>query len=180
MAETKNSKDKIFVPVIIAISVIAPIALVALLYLPGNFNLITVEDRGAFPLFHAVLNFCTVIFLIIGYHFMKAGKIKWHRNMMITAFVTSLIFVTSYVLSKTGNEPVPYGGEGILRTVYYIILISHILLSGIIIPLVLFTLYRGLMGQVEKHRKIARWTWPIWIYVGISGVLVYVFMAPYY
>lgn len=172
--------EKIIVPAIIVVSVVAPILLVALLYLPEKFNLVDVENRGAFPLFHASLNFCTVLLLIAGYFFIKIKAKIAHRNTMITAFVFSLIFVVSYVISKTGNAPVSYGGEGFLRPVYYFILITHIILSAFIIPLILFTMYRGLSGQYEKHRKIARWTWPLWFYVAISGVLVYIFMAPYY
>lgn len=173
-------KERKIIFFIIFISVVAPILLVTLLYLPKGFNIIEVQEKGAFPLFHAALNFCTVLLLILGYFFMRIREFKWHRNTMILAFIFSLVFVVSYVISKTGHEPVSYGGEGFLKMIYYFILITHIVLSGIIIPLVLFTLYRGLMGEYEKHKKIARWTWPIWLYVATSGVLVYVFMAPYY
>lgn len=99
---------------------------------------------------------------------------------MITAFALSSVFLVSYVISKISNDPVPYGGTGVLRYLYFYILISHILLSSIIVPLVLFTMYRGLTGQYEKHSKIAKWTFPIWLYVAVTGVLVYVFMLPYY
>ena len=99
---------------------------------------------------------------------------------MIAAFGFSTIFLVSYVISKISIDPVHYGGEGTLKYVYYFILITHILLSAIIVPLVLFTMYRGLTGQYDKHAKIARWTFPIWLYVAITGVLVYVFMLPYY
>jgi putative membrane protein len=99
---------------------------------------------------------------------------------MITAFGLSALFLVSYVISKISNEPVPYGGEGALRYIYFFILITHIALSAIIIPLVLFTMYRGLTGEYTKHKKIARWTFPIWLYVAITGVLVYLFMLPYY
>ena len=99
---------------------------------------------------------------------------------MITAFVLSSVFLVSYVISKISNAPVPFGGEGMYRYIYFFILITHIVLSAIIVPLVLFTMYRGLTGQYDKHSKIARWTFPIWLYVAITGVLVYVFMFPYY
>lgn len=99
---------------------------------------------------------------------------------MIAAFGLSSIFLVSYVLSKISNEPVPYGGDGVLRYIYFFILITHIVLSAIIVPLVLFTMYRGLSGDYEKHRKVARWTFPIWLYVAVTGVLVFVLMYPYY
>ena len=133
-----------------------------------------------FPLFHGVLNFLTAILLVVGYFFMKADKFLAHRNTMIAAFGLSVVFLVSYVLSKISNEPVPYGGEGVLRYVYFFILVSHIILSGIIVPLVLFTMYRGLSGEYDKHSKIARWTFPIWLYVAVTGVLVFLFMMPYY
>lgn len=99
---------------------------------------------------------------------------------MIGAFVLSSIFLVSYVISKISNDPVPFGGEGLVRPLYFFILISHIALSAIIVPLVLFTMYRGLTGENKKHAAIARWTFPIWLYVAVTGVLVYIFMAPYY
>ncbi|HET8839413.1 MAG TPA: DUF420 domain-containing protein [Flavobacteriaceae bacterium] len=103
-----------------------------------------------------------------------------HRNVMITAFCLSTIFLVSYVISKMSHDPVHFEGTGIIKYLYYFILISHILLSAIIVPLVLFTMYRGLTGEYVKHKKVARWTFPIWLYVAITGVLVYVFMIPYY
>ncbi|NBC57198.1 MAG: DUF420 domain-containing protein, partial [Bacteroidetes bacterium] len=118
--------------------------------------------------------------LFVGYLLIKNQKMILHRNVMISAFVLSVVFLVSYVISKISHEPVSYGGEGWMRYVYFFILITHIVLSGIIIPLVLFTMYRGLTGQYEKHKKIARWTFPIWMYVAITGVLVYIFMHPYY
>lgn len=174
-----KERDKIMVPIIVVLSIIVPLLVFILLSYPENFKFV-VNDSGAFPLFHASLNFTTAILLLVGYYFMRIKNITWHRNVMITAFVLSTIFLISYVISKTGHEPVSYGGEGFLKYIYYFILITHIVLSGIIVPLVLFTMYRGLTGQYEKHRKIARWTFPVWMYVAISGVLVYLFMAPYY
>ncbi len=117
-------------------------------------------QAGTFPLFHAVLNGSTAILLIVGYYFMSIKEYKWHRNFMITAFVLSSVFLISYVISKISNAPVPFGGEGLLRYLYFFILITHIVLSAIIVPLVLFTMYRGLTGQYDKHSKIARWTFP--------------------
>lgn len=174
-----NSRDRIVVPTIVAISVVVPLLVVVLMYLPQRYNFTGVE-MGTFPFFHAVLNFCTALLLIAGYTSLQMKQIKWHRNLMISAFLLSTVFLVSYVISKMSNDPVPFGGEGILRPIYFFILITHILLSAIIVPLVLFTMYRGLTGEVEKHRKIAKYTFPIWMYVAITGVLVYVFMAPYY
>jgi putative membrane protein len=147
--------------------------------LPTRYDLLGLEV-GSFPFFHALINGMTAILLLLGYTFIKQDRKIAHRNVMITAFGLSALFLVSYVISKISNEPVPYGGEGVLRYIYFFILITHIALSAIIIPLVLFTMYRGLTGEYTKHKKIARWTFPIWLYVAITGVLVYLFMLPYY
>ena len=99
---------------------------------------------------------------------------------MITAFVFSSIFLVSYVISKLTNDPVPFKGEGLIRMFYFFILITHIFLSIPVLPLALFSIYRGLTGEIQKHKKIVRWTFPIWMYVAITGVMVYIFMIPYY
>lgn len=170
--------DRVMVPTIVAVSIAVPLLVVALLFLPERQLIQT--QLGTFPFFHAVLNFTTALVLILGYYFMRIGQYKYHRNTMITAFVLSSIFLVSYVLSKINNPSMPFGGEGAIRYVYFFILITHILLSAIIVPLVLFTIYRGLTGENKKHARIARWTYPIWLYVTVTGVLVYLFMAPYY
>ncbi len=167
------------VPAILVVSIVVPVLVLILMYLPERYELLGTGFKN-FPLFHAVLNFFTAVLLIGGYVSMRKKELSWHRNLMISAFFLSTVFLISYVISKISNEPVPYGGEGILRYLYFFILITHILLSAIIVPLVLFTMYRGLTGEVVKHRKIARYTFPVWLYVAITGVLVYVFMAPYY
>ncbi|MBE7640723.1 DUF420 domain-containing protein [Salegentibacter sp. BLCTC] len=179
MKRTLTKVDKIAVPVIIGLSILVPALVLVLMYLPERYNIFGTQ-AGTFPFFHAVLNGSTAILLMLGYFFMNIKEYKLHRNVMITAFVLSAIFLVSYVISKISNDPVSYGGEGILRPVYFFILITHIVLSAIIVPLVLFTMYRGLTGEYEKHAKIARWTFPIWLYVAITGVLVYIFMFPYY
>jgi putative membrane protein len=99
---------------------------------------------------------------------------------MMTAFVLSSVFLISYVISKLTNAPIPFGGEGIMRYIYFFILISHIVLSVPVLPLALFSIYRGMTGEISKHKRIVKWTFPIWIYVAITGVMVYLFMAPYY
>lgn len=179
MKASLEKSDKTVVPVIIGLSIVVPIVVVILMNLPTRYDLLGLEV-GSFPFFHALINGMTAILLFLGYSFIKSGKKIAHRNVMITAFGLSALFLVSYVISKISNEPVPYGGEGALRYIYFFILITHIALSGIIIPLVLFTMYRGLTGEYVKHKKIARWTFPIWMYVAVTGVLVYLFMLPYY
>lgn len=171
--------DKKIIPLIIALSVILPLIILVLMNLPERYNFLELGS-GTLPLFHAILNGATAILLISGFILIKNKKRKMHRNVMISAFFLSVIFLVSYVISKISHDPAHFGGEGFMRPLYFFILISHILLSAIIVPLVLFTMYRGLAGQYQKHKKIARWTFPIWLYVAITGVLVYLFMMPYY
>ena len=179
MKKTLNTSDKIAVPVIIGLSIAVPVIVLILMLMPERYNIFG-TDTITFPLFHGFLNLLTAVLLTVGYFYMQAGKYIQHRNTMIAAFGLSAVFLVSYVLSKISNEPVPYGGEGVMRYIYFFILITHIVLSAIIVPLVLFTMYRGLKGEYDKHRKIARWTFPIWLYVAVTGVLVFMFMMPYY
>jgi putative membrane protein len=178
-ASTTTPKDKVMVPVIIALSIIVPIVVIVLMNLETRIDLLGLKI-GTFPFFHAIINASTAVLLAMGYALIKKQNYIMHKRVMITAFGLSAVFLISYVISKISHDPVPYGGEGVLKYIYFFILISHIVLSGIIIPLVLFTMYRGLTGEYQKHKKIARWTFPIWMYVAITGVLVYLFMMPYY
>ncbi len=127
------------------------------------------------PALNATLNALSTVFLTLGFIFIKRGQKIAHRNCMITAVITSAIFLVFYVLHKILVRGVhtPFGGEGFIRTAYYVMLISHIILAMAIVPLVLITLNRGLKERWEHHKKIARWTWPLWMYVSVTGVLVY-------
>lgn len=176
---TLKKSDRVAVPVIIILSIVIPLAVLVLMNLPARYDIFGL-DMGTYPFFHAILNGATSVLLIAGYIFIRKGERKLHRNVMITAFFLSSIFLVSYVISKISNDPTPYAGEGFLRPIYFFVLITHIMLSAIIVPLVLFTMYRGLTKEYAKHRKIARWTYPIWLYVSVTGVLVYLFMLPYY
>ncbi len=132
----------------------------------------TIQDL---PALNASLNALATIFLTLGFIFIKRGQKIAHRNCMIAAVTTSAIFLVFYVLHKylVGGAHTPFGGKGAIMYFYYAMLISHILLAMAIVPLVLITLNRGLKERWEHHKKIARWTWPIWMYVSITGVLVY-------
>jgi putative membrane protein len=127
------------------------------------------------PAVNATLNGIATVFLTIGYVFIRTGRRDAHRNCMVAAFVTSCVFLVFYVLHKIAVRGVhtPFGGEGFIRPVYYVMLISHILLAMAIVPLVIVTFRRVIQQRWEAHRKIARWTWPIWMYVSVTGVLVY-------
>lgn len=132
------------------------------------------------PPIYAGTNGITAILLIVALWAIKLKNIELHRRLMITAIVFSVFFLVMYVLYHMTSDSTSYGGEGILKYVYYFVLISHILLSIIVIPFVLITFVRAITNDIERHKKIARITWPLWLYVTISGVLVYFMILPYY
>jgi putative membrane protein len=177
--KTKAANESIYKRVIIAVSLLVPILVVILFYVnPPDIDLGI--DLKFFPRFHAVLNSIATVLLLTGLYFIKNKQIAYHRTMMLSAFLVSTIFLLSYVTYHTLSKPTPYGGDGLLRYVYYFILISHVVLAAGVLPFILFTFLRALTGDIEKHRKIARLTLPVWLYVTITGVIVYFLIAPYY
>lgn len=127
------------------------------------------------PTLNAVLNGIATVLITAGFLFIKTGRIRFHRICMVSAFGVSIIFLIGYVTHKILVQGVhtPFGGEGFLRTVYYVMLLTHILLAMVIAPLILRTLWLAIRGEIERHRKWARWTFPIWYYVSVTGVLIY-------
>jgi uncharacterized membrane protein YozB (DUF420 family) len=125
------------------------------------------------PTLNALLNSTSVIFLLAGYRYIRSKQIERHRLCMIIAFCCSILFLISYLTyhSLAGSRPFP--GTGVARSVYLTILLTHTLLAAIVPFLAIITLYRGLKGQYDRHRKIARWTLPIWLYVSVTGVVIY-------
>jgi putative membrane protein len=118
--------------------------------------------------------------LAVAFGMIKTKKVVLHRLSNILAFSLSAVFLISYVISHTSNPDSHFGGEGWVRPVYFFILISHIVLSIPVLPLAMLSIYRGLNNQISAHKKLVKWTFPIWMYVAVTGVLVYIFMAPYY
>ncbi len=178
---TSKSKDKFVVPIIIGLSILVPVAVALLFAMPDSMKLeIGVINTRSLPFFHAVLNGSTAILLVLSFFLIKQKRIALHRLAMVSAFMLSSVFLVSYVLTHISTPDAHFGGEGPIKYLYYFILITHILLSIFVLPLAMFAIYRGWMGDIEKHKKIVRFTLPIWLYVAVTGVLVYIFMAPYY
>lgn len=125
------------------------------------------------PALNAALNGTSAVLLAAGYGFIRAGRRSAHRNCMLAAFVSSSLFLVSYLVYHAQVGSVPFGGRGILRTVYFTILLSHTLLAVAIVPLVLLTLWRALGERFPAHRRIARVTLPLWAYVSVTGVVIY-------
>jgi putative membrane protein len=176
-----KKQDSFFVPLIITLSIIIPIVVALLMIFPDVFHIESESiDFSSLPFFHAILNGSTSVLLFTGFILIKNKKTNLHKISMLSAFVLSSVFLLSYVTSKLTNAPVPFGGEGLIRYIYFFILISHIILSVLVLPLALFSIYRGMTGEIEKHKSIVKYTFPVWMYVAITGVLVYVLMSPYY
>ena len=130
----------------------------------------TVHDL---PAVNASLNALSGVLLVIGYILIRNGRIQQHRLCMVSAFITSSLFLLCYVVYHAQVGSVPFTRQGFVRPVYFTILISHVLLAASVPPLAIVTLSRGLKGRYIRHRAIARWTFPIWLYVSVTGVLVY-------
>jgi uncharacterized membrane protein YozB (DUF420 family) len=127
----------------------------------------------SFPAVNASLNALAAIFLVAGFLFIRAGKIRRHRFCMISAFVCSCVFLSLYLYFHFHAGVIRFGGQGWIRPFYFTLLISHTTLAVVIVPLVLITLVRGLSSRFAAHRAIARWTLPLWLYVSVTGVVVY-------
>jgi len=172
-------RERTAIITITIVSIVIP-SLVALIFYTDIFSLNTDADLSFLPKFHATLNGLTAFILTGGYILIRKKKRKYHKLMMLTAACFSAVFLVSYVLFHSQTDSTTFGGEGAIKFIYYFILLSHILLAIAIVPLVLLTLYRALTDNFSKHKKIARITLPIWIYVAITGVVVYLMIAPYY
>ena len=129
-----------------------------------------------FPVINATLNGTSAVLILVGRSFIKKGRMMAHRACMIAAVVTSSLFLVSYLYYHAHVGSVRFQGHGLSRPVYFSVLISHTFLAAVIVPLVIMTLSRGLRGRFDRHRVIARWTYPIWLYVSITGVVIYVML----
>jgi putative membrane protein len=128
------------------------------------------------PAVNATLNSIATVLLITGYVFIRRGDRQKHKACMIAALVTSVLFLTSYVIYHARVGSVPFRGTGWIRTVYFSVLIPHVILAAAVVPPILITTSRGLSAKYDKHRRIARWTLPIWLYVSVTGVIVYLML----
>jgi len=132
------------------------------------------------PALNATINATCTILLLLSLYFIKRKQIAIHKRLNIATFVLSSLFLVSYIIFHSTGIKTTYGGTGFIRYIYYFILITHIILAAVVLPLVLFSFQRGLQMQVEKHKRLVRWSYPIWLYVTVSGVIVYLMISPYY
>ncbi|TGE23023.1 DUF420 domain-containing protein [Hymenobacter metallicola] len=163
----------------IILAAVVPLLVAILHYFPETFRIPGAQVKFL-PALNAVLNSLTALCLVLGYYFIRNKQVLRHRAMMGTAFLLGSLFLVSYVVYHSQVPSTKFGGEGLIRTVYYFVLLTHIVLAAVTVGLVLFTLYFALTDQFAKHRRIARWTFPIWLYVSVTGVIVYFMISPYY
>lgn len=171
-----SENNKKYNRLIWVLSILIPVAVAALfgIRIPG------VERLGFLPPIYATINALTAIILVVSVIQIKKGNRRNHELLMKTAIVFSIVFLVLYVAYHMTSDSTKFGGEGVLKYIYYFVLLTHIILSITVIPFVLITFVRGITGEFEKHKKIARITFPLWLYVAISGVIVYLMISPYY
>lgn len=189
---TKENESRNMI-IIWVLSILIPVVVALLMFLPtrGGANASWVY---ALPHLNSILNSSTVVILISGYLFIRKGHVQYHKTCMSVAFVLGTMFLISYLIYHSSAPSTVYGdinGDGqldaaektalgSLRTIYLVVLLSHILLAIVVVPFVLLTFYYALTSRIEKHRRIVRFTLPIWLYVSVSGVAVYLMISPYY
>jgi uncharacterized membrane protein YozB (DUF420 family) len=132
------------------------------------------------PHLNAILNSTSALLLLAGFRFIRLGRIRAHRNCQVTAVVTSTLFLISYLTYHYYHGATRFAGQGLVRPLYFTILTSHTILAVVIVPLILITLYRAARGDFIRHRRIARWTLPLWLYVSVTGVIVYLMLYHIY
>ncbi|GAA4234816.1 DUF420 domain-containing protein [Postechiella marina] len=167
--------EKKYNKLIIVLSVVIPLAVAILFGVK-----IDLELPVFLPPIYATINALTALVLILAVVQIKKGNRQTHEKLMKFAIALSVVFLVLYVLYHMTSDSTTYGGEGTIKYIYYFILITHILLSVAVIPFVLITFVRGITNSIEKHKKIAKITFPLWLYVAVTGVIVYIMISPYY
>ena len=175
-----STVDQKYNKLIVFVSVLIPIVVAVLFNVKLKDLGYNVEPLSFLPPIYATINGITAVVLVSAVLAIKKGNKKLHERLMTFAIVLSLAFLGMYVAYHMTSDKTKFGGEGFIRLVYFVLLISHILLSIAVIPLVLITYVRALAAKFDQHKKIAKITFPIWLYVAITGVIVYIMIAPYY
>lgn len=191
--EATVSKDRSYIRLITIVSIVIPVAVAILLFMPvkifGESDWVKV-----LPHINAAINSLTAVLLVSALVMVKNGKIELHKKLMTSAFVLGSLFLISYIIYHATIDSTVFGDTsgdgvvseeelaavGVMRSVYLAVLLSHILLSIVVVPFVLFAFYYSLTDKVEKHKKVVKFTFPIWLYVSVTGVIAYLFISPYY
>lgn len=172
----KNDKQARLLIYTVSFVVFAAVAILSRVKLEVDLGF----DIHVFAMINAVINSAVSILLVLALVAVKNKNYLLHKNLMLGAIVLSVLFLVSYIAHHLLAGDTVYGGAGNIRYFYYFILITHIFLAAIILPFILYTAYRSLTGEYDKHKKLARYTWPLWLYVSVTGVIVYLMISPYY
>ncbi len=171
--------DKGFFRLVLGITIAVLSLVIVLQILPDSMRP-TASFAKLLPATNALLNSLVSVLLVLGFLAIKSGKKGLHQAYMLSAFILSTLFLLSYVTYHVCAAHTVFGGIGAIRVVYFTVLITHIVLAAVILPMVLYTVHYSTSGNFIKHKKLARITFPLWLYVSISGVIVYFMIAPYY
>ena len=199
MNKTNSENINLYNRLTVIVSILVPVVVALLLFLKWDLDklifdlrspnfepIILIEDLPIakplkfLPPIYATITGITAIILVMAVYYIKRGKRNIHENLIKICIALSLCFLVMYIAYHITSDPTSFGGEGAIKYIYYFILISHILLSITVIPFVLFSYIRAITGDFERHRKIAKITFPIWLYVAVTGVIVYIMISPYY
>lgn len=172
----KNDRTAYMLIGIVSVVVFAAVVLLGRIQLDVNLGF----DKHIFARLNALINTFVALLLLSGLWAAKDKRYETHKKLMLWAIGLSVLFLVSYIAHHLLSESTTYGGSGLVKLVYYFILITHIILAGVMLPFILFTAYRALTGEYDKHRKLARITWPLWLYIAVTGVVVYLMISPYY
>lgn len=176
---SKKLNGRNYKPLIWALTIIINGLIIFAFYFPYKKG-INKFDLSFLPLLNAILNGATFVFLILALLAIRAKKIRIHRNFILAAFIATSVFLLSYLLYHFTTPSTRFGASGAIKYLYYFILITHVSLAIIPVPLALISMGRGLNMEIEKHRRITRWSMPVWLYVSLTGVIVYILISPYY
>lgn len=179
-SEIDLKKQKKYNKIVVVLSIVIPIAVAALFGINLRELGFDVKPLTFLPPIYATINGMTAILLVLALWAIKNKNLVLHENLMTTALYASVVFLVMYVAYHMTSDSTKFGGEGSIKYIYYFILITHIVLSIIVIPFVLITYVRAITNDFERHKKIAKITFPIWLYVAVTGVVVYLMIAPYY
>lgn len=171
-----STEEKKYKKLITIVSIVIPLAVAALF----GIKIPNVEPLSFLPPIYASINGLTAVLLIASVVAIKKGNKKLHEQLNTTAIVCSALFLVMYVAYHMTSDSTKFGGEGVIKYVYLFILITHIILSIVVIPFVLITFMRARLGNFSEHKRIAKITFPLWLYVAITGVVVYLMISPYY
>ncbi|AXF55503.1 DUF420 domain-containing protein [Salicibibacter kimchii] len=174
-----QAKGKNYIPLVVTLTIVIN-GLIAIVFFMDGAASSAPFDVTLLPMLNAIYNSFTTVFLLAALYAILRKNVQAHRRFIYAALTTTALFLVTYLTHHALAESTTYGGDGILAGIYYFILLTHIPLAAAIVPLALLSVLWGYTNQLRKHRKIVRWTMPLWLYVSITGVLIYILISPYY